>query len=195
MRENFIQTDLIPLPSAQHMWQLDDDSLGLVQSNGMFYSKALEGMVSVIAIDVDIKNNTSDGLVVIALPDLLDVEIQDVTDRPGVLDLKPDDKERMADQLRLGALWDNNWVLVQEKLYLVRLLLYDAERNNITITQNLKFRVTFPDAHFTVVKHNKGNSEFLVRATQETRTQHDLKVEAILTDIESPLQHTADIDK
>lgn len=82
MRNHELLYHPISLPSDQYGWDLlyDGGERGIIASDGMFYSKDLEGFVGIIVQDQSIANNTAESSVKIVFPNLLDIDIVDVSD-------------------------------------------------------------------------------------------------------------------
>lgn len=134
-------------------------------------------------------------------PDHLELDVQCVSDKPGFMEVNPELRNEFGQRVSMSRqldisdeTWDNNWVMVEQKHYLVRARLFSVD-GLITITENLLFEVEFPSQHFEVIKHNSLNTEFLVRATVATPYSHDMKIDGRLATIKSPLPQAADIDK
>ena len=60
--------------------------------------------------------------------------------------------------------WQDNWVLVRERYYLIKVYLLDKENNPIRLTENLQFNHKIDSSLFTVIGNNSINSEVLVKA-------------------------------
>lgn len=67
--------------------------------------------------------------------------------------------------------WDNNWILIKDHFYLLKVFLFDREKNPITLTENLIFQNILDPEFFELIKINKINSEIIVRATKESGKQ------------------------
>jgi hypothetical protein len=70
--------------------------------------------------------------------------------------------------------WDNNWILVEGNFYLMKVFLFDKDKQPIHLTENLVFNNILDRTHFDIVRLNKINSEFIVRA--KLHTQKDQKL-------------------
>lgn len=64
--------------------------------------------------------------------------------------------------------WDNNWILVEGHYYLLKVFLFDRDKNSIFLTENCIFKNHIDHEHFDVIKSNKIHSEFIVRAKKTT---------------------------
>lgn len=81
--------------------------------------------------------------------------------------------------------WDNNWILIRDHYYLVKLFLFDRDKNPIQLTVNLVFKNIFDPEFFDVIKINKISSEVIVRAKQVTPKNHKTLLTSILEEIKS----------
>ena len=141
----------------------------------MFFSKDREGFVNLLVVDQYIKNNTADGSVKIVFPHLLDIEIVDVTQEMlnEKIVITDDFTRSFTEQLGIRD-WDNNWILVEGNFYLMKVFLFDRDKQPIHLTENLVFNNILDRTHFDIVRLNKINSEFIVRA--KLHTQKDQKL-------------------
>jgi hypothetical protein len=60
--------------------------------------------------------------------------------------------------------WEKNWLMVEERYYLLKVFLLDQENNLIRLTPNLRFNHSIDDQRLEVVHQNKIESELIVRA-------------------------------
>jgi len=141
----------------------------------LFFSKDREGFVNLLVVDQYIKNNTADGSVKIVFPHLLDIEIVDVTQEMlnEKIVITDDFTRSFTEQLGIRD-WDNNWILVEGNFYLMKVFLFDRDKQPIHLTENLVFNNILDRTHFDIVRLNKINSEFIVRA--KLHTQKDQKL-------------------
>lgn len=118
-----------------------------------------------LVVDQFIANNTAEGSVKVVAPHLLDLDIVDVT--PQMLDARTLLKDSFLipyyKQLNITE-WDNNWILIRDHYYLVKLFLFDRDKNPIQLTENLVFKNIFDPEYFDIIKINKISSEVIVRA-------------------------------
>ena len=118
-----------------------------------------------LVVDQFIANNTAEGSVKVVAPHLLDLDIVDVT--PQMLDARTLLKDSFLipyyKQLNITE-WDNNWILIRDHYYLVKLFLFDRDKNPIQLTENLVFKNIFDPEYFDIIKINKISSEVVVRA-------------------------------
>ncbi len=56
-----------------------------------------------------------------------------------------------AEQLGVDS-WESNWILVESKLYLLKINLYDRDKMPIELTDNLVFSNYINLEHFEIVK-------------------------------------------
>lgn len=132
-------------------------------------SKNQEGFSGIIVVDQNIKSNTAESSVRVVFPSLLDIDIADVTDQlHKYKNLLIDDLNNpFTEQLGVKS-WDNNWVLIEDHYYLIKLFLFDKDKNNIFLTDNTVFKSEYLTEYFELVKENKIKSEYIVRAKKET---------------------------
>jgi hypothetical protein len=62
--------------------------------------------------------------------------------------------------------WEKNWVLVEERFYLVRVFLFDRDNNLIRLTDNLQFNHSFNSDHLLLVHANPIQSELIFKAAK-----------------------------
>jgi hypothetical protein len=126
-------------------------------------------------VDQYIANNTADASVRVVVPFLLDIEIADVT--PQMLAsssiLVDDPKRSFQDQLGVSE-WDSNWILVEGNYYYMKIFVFDRDKNQILLSDNLLFNNAIDLTHFELVKVNKIKSEFVVRAKKATEKDQKL---------------------
>ncbi len=159
----------INLPNKQYAWNIDNSDQGTINDEGVFLSKDKEGFASILVIDQNIANNTAESSIVVAFPQLIDVEISDITkqlveDKVLLVDAS---QKSFQDQLSINA-WDNNWILVQEHYYLFKVNLYDGDKHMIHLTDNIVIKNAIDSDYFEIIKVNKINSEIIVKAKKPT---------------------------
>ena len=159
----------INLPNKQYAWNVDNSDQGTINDEGVFLSKDKEGFASILVIDQNIANNTAESSIVVAFPQLIDVEISDITkqlveDKVLLVDAS---QKSFQDQLSINA-WDNNWILVQEHYYLFKVNLYDGDKHMIHLTDNIVIKNAIDSDYFEIIKVNKINSEIIVKAKKPT---------------------------
>jgi len=170
LQNNDMQFFPIQLPSKQYEWNIDVEEKGDIGEDGLFISKDKEGMVHVLVVDKYIANNTADGSVKIVHPDLLDIEIQDVTEQMLVQTTLLNPELSFADQLKIDTKsWESNWILVEEHIYLLKVFIFDRDKMMIELTENLIFSNFINPEYFQILKTNKISSEIIVRATKATK--------------------------
>jgi hypothetical protein len=160
----------IALPSRQYQWNIDAEDKADIGEDGLFFSKDREGFVNLLVVDQFIANNTADGSVKIVFPHLLDIEIVDVTQEMlnDKIVLTDDFTRSFTEQMGIKD-WDNNWILVEGNYYLMKVFLFDRDKQPIHLTENLIFNNILDKNHFDIVRLNKINSEFIVRAKLHTQ--------------------------
>lgn len=159
----------INLPNKQYAWNVDNSDQGTINDEGVFLSKDKEGFASILVIDQNIANNTAESSIVVAFPQLIDVEISDITkqlveDKVLLVDAS---QKSFQDQLSINA-WDNNWILVQEHYYLFKVNLYDGDKHMIHLTDNIVIKNAIDSDYFDIIKVNKINSEIILKAKKPT---------------------------
>ncbi len=106
---------------------------------------------------------------------MLDVEIVDVTQH--MIDAKTilvDDLSKpFTEQLGITD-WDSNWILVEGNYYLIKIFLFDRDKHPIHLTENLIFNNILDRNHFDIIKLNRINSEFIVKAKKATAKDQKL---------------------
>jgi hypothetical protein len=61
----------------------------------------------------------------------------------------------------------DRWVLVIEKVYLVKAKLMDKEGNSIMLTKNLKFESEMDKSYFELISQNAIGSEMIVKVKKD----------------------------
>lgn len=51
--------------------------------------------------------------------------------------------------------WDNNWYLIEGHQYLLKVFVYDRDKNIIQLTDNLVFKMEYRSDYFDTIKVNK----------------------------------------
>jgi hypothetical protein len=67
----------------------------------------------------------------------------------------------------------------------MKVFLFDRDKNPIHLTENLVFSNFIDNEHFDIIKINKINSEFIVRAKKSTGKDQKLQVVSYLQEIKS----------
>ena len=70
--------------------------------------------------------------------------------------------------------WDSNWILIEGHYYLMKVFLFDRDKHPIYLTENLIFNNILDPNHFDIVRLNKINSEFIVKAKKATQKDQRL---------------------
>ena len=81
--------------------------------------------------------------------------------------VKLDSKKRLQRQLGVKK-WQDNWVLVRERYYLIKVYLLDKEMNPIKLTENLDFKHKIDSSLIEVVANNSIHSEILIKTLPQT---------------------------
>ena len=80
LRDSEMHFAKISLPSKQYSWSTLDSDKGDIGEDGVFISKDREGFVNILVTDQFIANNSAESSVKVVFPQLLDLEIADVTE-------------------------------------------------------------------------------------------------------------------
>lgn len=95
----------------------------------------------------------------------LEIELADVTGTYQTMKKLVNLKEKVssfASQLNVTN-YQNNWIMVEGKTYLVRVHLFDKDRNSILLTKNLEFTHSFDKNFFKIIDQNSIGSELLIK--------------------------------
>ena len=65
----------------------------------------------------------------------------------------------------------DRWVLVIEKVYLVKAKLMDKDGNSIMLTKNLKFESEMDKSYFELIASNSIGSEMIVKVKKDIDLQ------------------------
>lgn len=88
--------------------------------------------------------------------------------------------------------------MVEGKTYLVKVLLYDKDRNQILMTSNLEFGHAFDSKFFTVVDQNLVGSELIVQvaahSTEEPTPAHKTIFTSTLKQIKTTQKNRYQVD-
>ncbi len=146
-------------------------------------------------------NNTAEGTVHVVLPAIIDIEIIDITDfvsKPDSpylsIDLANSGERSLQAQMNITD-WDNNWNLVEQHYYFMKIVLFDRDKHEIELTNNLKFGVDLNKEYFEVKQINRIGSEMIVRAIKPTPDELIMKVNGRLEEISSKKNYRFPIDK
>lgn len=66
--------------------------------------------------------------------------------------------------------WEKNWILVEERFYLIKVSLMDVENNFIELTENLRFSHKIDESLMQIVQTNPINSEVVIKALKLNQT-------------------------
>lgn len=117
-----------------------------------------------VVVDQDIKSNQAEKLVHIVEPFALNLEVADVTNKYA--SSKFDKTKSFQKQLGVTQMVDR-WVLVIEKIYLIKAKLMDKDGNSIMLTNNLKFESDMDKNFFELIAQNNIGSEMIVRVKKD----------------------------
>lgn len=95
----------------------------------------------------------------------MEIEFADVTEafqRNSKLVNHKDRVSSFAKQLN-ATKFQSNWIMVEGKTYLVKVLLFDRDRHPILLTKNLEFVHSYDKGFFTMVDQNLIGSEMIVK--------------------------------
>jgi len=80
--------------------------------------------------------------------------------------------------------WDNNLYLVEGHYYILKVELYDKDKNAITLTENLIIKNLIDLEYFEIVKTRKA-SELLIRAKKTTPKNQKSSIAFVLDQVKS----------
>ena len=169
------QLEMIKIPSNKYHWELERQfqSLGTINKKGEFQSLNKAGRVEIKVIDQEFKNNTADAEIFIVEPFKLQLEIADVTEsylKQAVTNSKTK-VSSFRKQLNVTK-WAKEWILVEDKYYLIKAYLYDKDHNRIFQTRQLDFQSTLDQKYFQQIEKNLIGSELIVKVKQLGRSPH-----------------------
>ena len=161
--------------------------MGDIGEDGVFISKDKEGLVSILVEDTNIANNTAESSVRVVFPQLLDIEVSDITQQIVIdkLLIAKDSKSSFENQLNITAGWDNNWYLVQNHYYLFKVFIYDRDKHPIIMSENMLIHSSINPEYFDIVMANSLNSEVIVRAKKTTLKNQKIPLSFQLDSIRS----------
>ena len=61
-----------------------------------------------------------------------------------------DSKNSFESQLNISG-WDNNWYLVQDHIYLLKVFIYDRDKHPLVISDNLVINSIVDKEHFDII--------------------------------------------
>ena len=137
-------------PTNDFIFTSDKEYAGTIQHSGMFHSEDKITIATVMAQDTAIRSNTAENFVYIVPPDQLEIEVFDITDKVNEFGLKnyatavynsEYDHEIKELKEKLIDLHDDTWILVEERYYLVNMILFDQGKHKIELTKNLLFNL------------------------------------------------------
>ena len=82
-------------------------------------------------------------------------------------------------------MWENNWILVESHFYLLKVYLYDRDKNQIQISNNMVFSNIFDTEYFEVIKISKVKNEIVVKARKPTIKNQRITFTSVLDSIKS----------
>jgi hypothetical protein len=126
----------ISLPNQQYEWSNQDHAVGRIHQDGKFISDKTEGRSLITVTDKKNDNNTDEVMIRVVLPYRISMQVFDVSDFEQV---EIDDENGVGEfGTPLGNATESK-ILVEERLYLIVLSLFDKDNNRIEITENLEF--------------------------------------------------------
>lgn len=155
------------LPSPKYAWSLSNSSkhLGQIGQDGLFRSLVKPGQATIQVVEKVFEKNTAEAVINVVEPFYLEIELCDVTEayeRNANLSNSKEFVSSFASQLN-ATRFSSNWIMVESKTYLVKVLLYDKERNRILMTSNLEFAHAYDSKFFSVLAQNLVASELIVK--------------------------------
>lgn len=152
--------------------------------------------LEVLATDKKFDSNKAQLLVNVVEPAWIDLKITDVSDKLNN-SFNPRGYGKTSYQNQLGIEeWDNQWVLVEKRKYLLKAVLYDEHNRKIHLSDNLNFGQILDKTHLKALQINKIGSEILfeVLPLKDQKAQTAM-VQVDLNSIKSmspPLTYTPD---
>lgn len=147
--------------SSNYLWKVMDTKFGQIDSKAILKSGSKPGLIEVIATDKLFDTNKAQLLVNVVEPARIDLNIADITDKLS-RSFDPKGFGKNSYQRQLGVeQWDNQWVLVEKRKYLVKAALYDEHNNKIHLSDNLNFGNFIDTTHLKTIHINKISSEIL----------------------------------
>jgi hypothetical protein len=117
-----VSREIIPLPSKQYLWSIQNEKIGTISKDGTFVSRVTERKQDIFVVDQQMTNNTSDGQVNVVFPHKIQMRLKDCTDKKeAVLAFKNGVHESYFKAL-YGDKNDevsDSFILVEERTYLV----------------------------------------------------------------------------
>lgn len=176
----------VALPNRQYHWNVDNSSVGDIGEDGVFISKDKQGLANILVVDTSIANNTAESQIRVTLPHFLEVEIADVTQQINVDKTIVLKESRHSYQKQLNvASWENNWYLVKDHLYLLKVSIYDRDKNPIYISDNMVIQALIDKKYFDIILANTISSEVIVRAKTLTPQNQKIPISFALDAIRS----------
>jgi hypothetical protein len=74
-----VEEKVVDLPSKDYIFSVDKDDVGIVQHSGLFRSLNVISSVFVRANNTEMEENNADNIVHVVAPDVLEIDIFDVT--------------------------------------------------------------------------------------------------------------------
>lgn len=129
----------IAVPNKKYDWSVRSGVFGDIEQDGTFTSHLTEGQQRILVEDRDMTNNTAEARINIVFPYRLDVKIKDISHLETQL------KAITANSFAKTLLGDSysapseSHILIEDRIYLITLSLFDKDENQITLTDNLQF--------------------------------------------------------
>lgn len=130
------QLQKIDLPNKNYLWTLKNEKIGKLFSSGLFQAGLDLGQSELVVKDTQTLDNSVYSAINVVAPFQMDLLIKEFDAnswvKPYKIAFSQDEDEK----------FENIWFLIKGKKYYIRIHLYDSARNPITITNNVKFKVT-----------------------------------------------------
>eukprot|EP01022_Parablepharisma_sp_SALTPOND_P034856 TRINITY_DN932_c0_g1_i1.p1 TRINITY_DN932_c0_g1~~TRINITY_DN932_c0_g1_i1.p1 ORF type:complete len:2036 (-),score=158.71 TRINITY_DN932_c0_g1_i1:14-6121(-) len=155
----------VKLPNPQYHFVASDEKMLTVADSGLVHTKSLLGEVLVQVKDTTLVNNTVEGLINVVEPEILELNIRDVTSLVAAgtpLDTILSQADLCENFVEDQSL--NNWNLVVNHAYVVTSCLLDGSKNTISLTSNIEFEVAFSEEHMQYLGSTPQQSILLFKA-------------------------------
>ena len=112
-------------------------------------------MAEIKVVDQKFKQNTAETFINVVEPFKVQLEFADISDIYGKTKLvnKKNAVSSFGKQLGVEQ-WTQNWIMVEDKTYLVRVLLFDKDDNQIYLTSNIEFGYLADSTYLDVIESN-----------------------------------------
>lgn len=81
--------------------------------------------------------------------------------------------------------WENNWYLVKDHIYLLKVFIYDRDKNPIVMSDNMVIQTVIDKKYFDIILSNHISSEVIIRAKNITGQNQKIPISFVLDAIRS----------